>query len=306
MEISCMQHKKIVLNNNEILPYVGLGTYSLDDHDKLEEILTWAIELGYRHFDTSPVYNNEAIIGEYFAKVFESGKLKRCDVKIGTKLWNDGHECVTDALEGSLSRLRMSYVDYFYVHWPVKFQTHKGKTITDKNGKPKLDTFDCIRVWIEMERQFDYKRVRCIALSNYGKMNLSMITELGTTMPQLLQIECHPYWKQRSLIRACNESCIAVVASCPLGGDDTGDCNLKRDPIICDIAQRTGMSPVQVILSYTTMRGLAVIPRASNYKELKENITFRKLSIEDFDLIDNIETAHKFYDPVHFGENRFE
>lgn len=45
-----------------------------------------ALEAGYRHIDTATAYENEKVIGDVLKNWFDSGKLKRSDIFIVTKV----------------------------------------------------------------------------------------------------------------------------------------------------------------------------------------------------------------------------
>ena len=57
----------------------------------MENVITTALEIGYRHFDVGFIYNNEDIVGRSLKKWFEKGN-KREDVFITSKVswdsWN--------------------------------------------------------------------------------------------------------------------------------------------------------------------------------------------------------------------------
>lgn len=301
-----MRNKLLRLNNGEFIPVIGLGTYGLNTEELVDHTLTMALELGYRHFDTASIYNNEHLIGNFFEKLFKTGKYKRSDIYIGTKLWNADHDRVREALDESLSKLKMSYVDYYYVHWPIKFKVDRNhNVITDSDGKPKIDTLNAEKVWLEMEKLVDFGLVHSLGGSNFNLKSISKLISTCNVLPNVIQVECHPYLKQRELKSFCDYKGIVMVASAPLGGKPLPDIDLRKDSVIKRIAKKNGISPSQVILSYTTMKGICVIPKTTSYDYLKVNINLIQLSIEDFDEIDEITQEHRFYNPVSFGPYRF-
>lgn len=294
------------LNNGQEIPMIGLGTFHIKNEKELNATLTKALELGYRHFDTAPVYDNEELIGKFFEKQFKSGKYHREEIYIGTKIWNTDHYRIEDALEESLKRLRMKYVDYLYIHWPVTFETGVFNTIKrEVTGKPKIKSLDPVKIWLDMERVIDTNKALSIGLSNFGAFNIRQILDDCHNVPQLLQIECHPYLQQNELVNFCNEMNIVVVASSPLGGDSAPEVDMRKDDLIVRIARRMEISPAQTILSFTAMRNIPMIPRTTNVEFLKQNMELRELENDDYESIVQIGKNHRFINPEIFGDKRF-
>jgi len=67
------------------MPLIGLGTLH-STADELKRAVLAAIDIGYRHIDTAKVYFNEKAIGEALQIAFQSGKVKRSEMFITTKL----------------------------------------------------------------------------------------------------------------------------------------------------------------------------------------------------------------------------
>jgi len=114
----------IQLQNGHKIPAIGFGTFHTGNKEDIRQAIKEAIKVGYRHFDAAAVYGNEKEIGETFAEIFAEGIVKREDVFITSKLWNDQHgkEHVRPALEQTLKDLQLSYLDLYLVHWPVSIK----------------------------------------------------------------------------------------------------------------------------------------------------------------------------------------
>ena len=104
-----LRYKKIPLTNGSgMMPALGFGTLIPDPIDT-KKATTLALEAGFRLFDSSERYRNEKEVGEAMQEVLKEGKIKREDVFIATKLWNNNHrpERVKPAFEASLKRLQL-------------------------------------------------------------------------------------------------------------------------------------------------------------------------------------------------------
>ena len=62
---------------------------------------------------------NAATEAIYLISCFPLGVVKREELFIVTKLWNDSHRPfhVRESLEGSLKRLQLDYIDCYMIHW---------------------------------------------------------------------------------------------------------------------------------------------------------------------------------------------
>jgi diketogulonate reductase-like aldo/keto reductase len=128
------------LNNGAYkIPALGFGTL-IPDPIVTKEAVRMSLEIGFRQFDCAERYRNEEQVGEAMRAVFKEGKVKRKDVFVGTKLWNNNHhsERVRPAFEASLRRLQLDYVDLYSTHTPFAFKAGDEQDPRDKNGKCDL------------------------------------------------------------------------------------------------------------------------------------------------------------------------
>ena len=114
----------IKLNNGLSMPRLGLGTGMLNNAKSIKHAIT---EVGYRHIDAASIMQNEKVIGKGIAAALDSSSVTRDDLFVASKLWHTGYEDPEEALDQSLEKLGLDYLDMYYVHWPNSFFS-KSKT----------------------------------------------------------------------------------------------------------------------------------------------------------------------------------
>lgn len=252
------QNPKVTLNNGNQLPQLGLGVYKVGQ-DIGVELVKAAIEVGYRRFDTAALYDNEFEIG---AGIRQSG-LPREDVFVTTKIWNDRHgfENASEAIDESLARLNIGYVDLLLIHWPC----------------PKKNLFE--ETWRALENAVETGKVRGIGVSNFNPGHLDQLLSSARIVPAINQIELHPGLQQAELRRYNQSHGIATEAWSPL---DRG--RFVTNPLLAEIAAKHGKTVTQVIIRWHLDLGNLVIPKTSNPERLKENINVFDFTLDLEDL----------------------
>ncbi|MBV1688900.1 aldo/keto reductase [Novosphingobium sp. G106] len=238
--------KSTKLNDGTIFPLIGLGVMTIPDAD-LPAVIRSAAGLGYRSFDTAPVYGNEKGTGR---GIRECG-VPREDISVTTKLWNNrqGYDEALRAFDESLATLGLDYVDVYLIHWPV----------------PANDRY--ADSWRALVRIKEEGRVKSIGVSNFLPEHLERIIGETGVAPALNQIELHPEWQQTELRAYHAKHGIVAEAWSPLGRGKA-----LHTPEIVAIASRAGCTPAQLILAYLAGEGIVVIPRSSSAGHIKENI----------------------------------
>ncbi len=168
VENDTLRNTKIALNNESgAIPALGFGTLIPDP--VATKAATKAGETGFRAFDASERYRNETEVGEALQEVFQAGKIKRQDVFIATKVWNNNHrpERVKPAIEASLKRLQVDYVDLYLIHTPFAFQPGDEQDPRDANGNVIYDKgVTLLDTWRALEALVDGGRCKAIGLSD--------------------------------------------------------------------------------------------------------------------------------------------
>ena len=265
------------------MPAIGLGTFG-SDHvhaDDVAEAVKSAALFGYRHFDCASVYGNEKEIGRALAEVF-AADLKREEVWITSKLWNDKHNpaAVISSCEQSLVDLRIDYLDLYLVHWPFPNFHAPGCDVTarSKDAKPYIHE-NYMNTWRSMESLCERGLVRHIGTSNMTIPKLKLVLEDARIKPAVNEMELHPHFQQPELFEFVRQNGIVPVGYSPLGSphrperDRTeNDTSPTRDPVILRIAQDHQVHPALICLKWAVQRGQVPIPFSSNKKNILANL----------------------------------
>lgn len=313
-------------HSNSVLymPSVGLGLWKVDPLG-VGELVYEAISVGYRHLDSACDYGNEAEVGKGIERVLASNVCHREDLWITSKLWNTFHEpkYVRSAVERTLRDLQVDYLDSYLIHFPISLAYVAPETryppgwfFEPDAPNPSMQSIKVpvAETWGAMEELVDAGLVRTIGVCNFGISLLRDLQAVARIQPSSLQVEMHPRLTQEKLLRFCNQENIAVTAFSPLGAPsyvplgmakETDSLLINQDILeIADVVQRT---PAQVLLRWGVQRGTAVVPKTSQPKRLKENISLFDFSLseEHMLIIDGLNKNHRFNDPGDFCEQAF-
>src|SRR6476661_6237522 len=191
-----LRHTKIALNNGSAaIPALGFGTL-IPDIIATKNSTKAALEAGFRQLDTSERYRNEKEVGDAMQEVFKAGKIKREDVFIATKLWNNNHrpERAKPAFEASLKKLQLDYVDLYLIHTPFAFQPGDEQDPRDANGNVIYDQgVTLLDTWRALECLADEGRCKAIGLSDVSLDQVKEIFGAGRIKPAVVHVESHPY-----------------------------------------------------------------------------------------------------------------
>jgi diketogulonate reductase-like aldo/keto reductase len=278
------------LNTGAEIPCVGVGFWKSPDTELVAET---ALGLGYRMLDNAAEYGNEDEVGKALHKGIDMGMLKREDVFVTTKLWNDDHDRVEDAMDDSLKKFGLEYVDLWLMHWPV------AGNDGDKVDPPLKDT------WQRMEKQFDAGKAKAIGISNFSVKKLKDLLSYARIKPAVVQVESHVFWHNQDVIDFCKSEGVVVEAYSPLASDDSApmfdrkdDPSIFSNPTVKEVAEKLGKSPAQVVLRWGLQRGTVVIPKASTDEHLKNNLDILdwELSDEDFKSLSGLQPQRRMVD----------
>ena len=240
------------LNNNKIIPNLGTGTYRISPIDA-ERSVEHALKNGYQLIDTANIYMNEKAVGRAIKK---SG-INRSEIFLTSKIWPTEYKYAKakQAIEETLNRLGVDYLDLMLLHQPVG---------------------DYLGAWKALEEAVSTGKIKVIGLSKFTGHELDEVINKGTIKPAVVQVECHPYFQQKDLKAKLAKDNIALEAWYPLGSADK---DLLAEPIFTELASKYNKSVVQIILHWHVQKGNIVIPGSKNPAHIDSN-----LDIFDFEL----------------------
>lgn len=274
----------LTFSNGYKMPVFGLGTYQ-SKAGEVERAVMEAIDLGYRHIDTAFYYQNEKEIGQAIQAKIKDGTVKREDLFITTKLFNNFHkeESVVPACKKSVENLGLSYVDLYLIHWPFAFKEGGDLLPKDENGVLQLTDTDYLETWRGMEECVRLGLTKSIGISNFNPEQITRLLGAAKIMPVNNQVEVSVNLNQKPLIEFCKKHNITVTAFSPLGqpGNRMGIPNSLDNPKILDLAKKYNKTPAQIALRYVLQQGVAIIPKTVTPSRLKENIDIFDFSLTD-------------------------
>ncbi|KAK1758338.1 NADP-dependent oxidoreductase domain-containing protein [Echria macrotheca] len=281
-----MTDKTFKLNTGQDIPALGLGTWQ-SEKGKVKEAVVHALKAGYRLIDGAYCYGNEDEVGEGLAEAFKAGVVRREDVFVVSKVWATYNTRVELGLDKSLKSLGLDYVDLFLVHWPLLMNPEGND---DKFPKLPNGERDIIRshnhvdTWKQMEKLLATGKTKAIGVCNYSKRYLEELLPHATVIPAVNQIENHPALSQQEIVDLCRDKGIHIMAYSPLGS--TGGPLFSAEPV-AKIAEKHGVKPAAVLLSYHLARGSTVLAKSVTPERIDENKKLIDLDGEDMKLLND-------------------
>jgi diketogulonate reductase-like aldo/keto reductase len=300
------QHRFVLNNGSGEIPALGFGT-SLSDNKKTRNAVKTAVEVGFRHLDAAERYRNEAEVGAALKELFADGTVRRGDLFVTTKLWNNNHrpERVRPALQASLDRLGLDAVDLYLVHTPFAFQPGDDQDPRDPHGAVVYDDGVTLEeTWAAMEALVDEGLSRAIGLSDIDAEGTREIVDTARIKPAVVEVESHPYHPQWELHELCKTHGIVLLAFASLG--HALEPRLLDDALIVSIAGRYGKTPAQVLLAWGIQRGTAVLTGSVTPSRIRENFDVTALPESAIqEISERLETRVRFNTVVEGGEPGF-
>ncbi|MCD8191747.1 MAG: aldo/keto reductase [Oscillospiraceae bacterium] len=244
----------ITMNNGGKCPAVGLGTFMIAPSDA-ENSVREALKMGYECIDTANAYVNERAVG----RGIKSGGVPREKIFLSTKLWASEYEN-ENAVEATLERLGVDYVDLLYIHQPA------GNWLAG---------------YRQLEKAYREGKARAIGVCNFEGKYLDELAAQWEVVPQFMQAEAHPYYTQEELRRTLDKYGIKLMSWYPLGH---GDKALLAEPLFAELGKKYGKKPAQIILRWHTQMGFAVIPGSKSVEHIRDNLDILSFRLSDSDM----------------------
>ena len=265
--------QNIVLNNGVKMPLLGFGVFQVTDANECERSVVDAIETGYRLIDTAASYLNEEAVG----KGIKQSGIAREELCITTKLWiqRNGYEGARRALDNSLKRLQLDYLDLYLIHQPIG---------------------DVYGEWRAMEEIYQEGRIKAIGVCNFPPDRLMDLIVHNDVIPAVNQIETNPFNQQIDTQTFLQENNIQVEAWAPFA---EGKNNIFKNELLLSVAAKYKKSVAQIILRWLSQRGLIVLSKSVRKERMLENISVLdfELSMDDMTAITTLDTkTSSFFD----------
>ena len=255
------------LNNGISIPSIGIGTFMLKPNDA-ENSVYEALNIGYRLIDTANAYVNERAVG----RAIKKSKVPREEIFVSTKLWPSEYEN-TNVINETLERLELDYIDLLFLHQPAG---------------------NYLEGYKQLEKAYKEGKIKAIGISNFEGKYIEELLSKCEIIPQVIQVECHPYFPQEELRKITEPKDIKIMSWYPLGH---GDKSLIEELIITELAQKYNKSNAQIILKWHTQMGFIVIPGSKNVDHIKDNFDLYdfELTQEDMNKIATLNKGVRYY-----------
>ena len=232
---------RIILNNGVQMPQLGYGTIG-QSGDALTENVAFALNNGYDLIDTANRYGNEAEVG----RGLKASGRKREDFFLETKLGPTLYEN-DSAIDGTLKRLDVEYIDLMLLHHPVNNYIYAYKML---------------------EKACRAGKLRAIGVSNFPVEKLREILDQCEVPPMVMQVECHPYYPAEAVKPFCDEVGIKLQAWYPLGHGST---DMLSEPLLVALTEKYRKSAAQIVLRWHIQMGFGMVPGSKSFGHIREN-----------------------------------
>jgi diketogulonate reductase-like aldo/keto reductase len=270
---------RIKLNNGLTMPQIHLGVYLMSGSEASSAV-HYALDAGYRAFDSAQMYHNEKQVGKAILDYMKQHPdLKREDIHYTTKLAsNSDYNTARKSITQSVKECGLGYIDLFLLHSP-----YGGK-------KKRLES------WRAVEDAIDDGEVRIGGVSNFGEKHVSIQSILSTKanfltqidellsskpriQPAVNQIEVHPFNTRTKLTEHCQKNDIVVEAYAPLAR-----ALRMKHPKIVELSKKYGCNPGQLLVRWSVQHGFVPLPKSVKKERIQQNAHIGAFNIDEADM----------------------
>lgn len=273
--------KNVRLNNGVMMPAIGFGVYQVPENET-ERVVTDAIEVGYRLFDTAASYFNEEQVGN----AIRNSGIPREEFFITTKLWVQDYE-YEDALRAfdrSMKKLGLDYLDLYLLHKPYG---------------------NYYAAWRAAEKLYKEGRIRAIGVTSFSNERLQDLFLHNEVKPAVNQLETHPFFQQEAANHFLRQEAIQHQAWAPFA---EGQCDIFHHPVLKAIADKHQKSVGAVVLRWLNQRCVVVIPKSVHKERMVENFNILDFTLTDEEMaaIAKLDTGRSpIYDDMDLATTKY-
>lgn len=264
--------ENVTLSNGLVMPLEGFGVFQIPDSTECEQAVYEAIKAGNRLLDTAAVYMNEEATGKGIARAIADGLVTREELFVVTKLWPQdyAYEDAKKAIDVSLNKLGLDYVDSYLLHQPYG---------------------DIYGAWKVCEEAYKEGKLKSIGVANFNIGKLEEFCMMVDVKPMINQIEIHPFFAQADAIEHMKSHGCLPMAWGPLAEGKHG---IFTHPVLTEIGAKYEKTAAQVALKWNAQRGVIIIPKSVHVERIEQNIDIWDFTLTDEDMakVDALDLGH--------------
>ena len=259
------------LLNGVTIPKLGLGTWFISD-DIVADAVREAVKIGYRHIDTAQAYENERGVGEGI----RTCGISRKELFVTTKLAAEAktYEEAAAAVNGSLEKLGLDYIDLMLIHSPQPWADFRGGDYSQGNRE----------AWRALEDAYKAGKLRAIGVSNFKEADIENIISSCTVKPMVNQLLVHIGNTPAELMEYCHTNNILVEAYSPVAHGE-----ILKSEEVKKMAEKYQVTIPQLCLRYDLQLGALPLPKTANPEHMQDNANVDFIiSEQDMEVLKNM------------------
>ena len=268
--------QKFTLSDGNKIPAFGFGVFQIPADGSTYKAVSYALKAGYRHIDTAVAYFNEAEVG----KAIRDSGIPREDIWVTSKMWlqDYAYEDAKKAIDTSLEKLGLDYIDLYLIHQPYGKINEAWKAMIEAQKAGKIRSIGVSNMTPKIWKKWENKGI------------------FKEKMPVVNQVEFNPYFQQKELRKIMAKNHVTLEAWAPLG---EGNKELFAEPVLNEIAKKYGKDVGQVMLRFEHQEGVIVFPKSSHEARIKSNMDIFdfELTSDEMDAIRALDKNKGSHDP---------